>query len=490
MMKLTDILKNIKVLDISGPLDRFVADIQYDSRKVGKDHAFVAIAGFQEDGHRYIDEAYRKGARVFFVEKKTEIKDSTIIMVKSTRRTLSQIARIFFGKPDQKLKIIGITGTTGKTTTAYLIHSILEAAHWRPGLITTVETYDGKNWLSAERTTPEALDIYRLFASLVRQRMKSAVMEVSSHALSLHRVEDIRFTAGVFTNLGRDHLDFHETMENYFLAKRKLFEKMHEHQRVVLNADDNYSARIMETTGGEVFTYSMTDRDCTVSYITHESDKGGMILSVKLPSGNITVRTALLGDFNIYNILAATTLAVSLGIQQEFISAGIENLIRVPGRCEAIPVPAGYSVFIDYAHTPESLYNILRAVWVTRPRTLIVVFGAGGDRDRGKRPEMGKAAEDFADQIILTNDNPRSEDPEQIIEEIAAGISDRSRLTIMADRREAIRMALDMASDGDCVVIAGKGHETYQDIEGNRYHFDDHEVVEEYFEPTGKPISG
>ncbi len=490
MMKLADMLRKINVKEVSGPLDRFVADIQYDSRKVEKDHAFVAIPGFRTDGHRFVHHAYQKGARVFFVEQETDLAGSTIVTVNSTRRALSRIARLFFHNPDRKLKIIGITGTTGKTTTAYLIHSILEAAHWWPGLITTVETYDGENWSPAERTTPEALDIFRLFDYLVAHRMKSAVMEVSSHALSLHRVEDIQYTAAVFTNLGRDHLDFHQTMENYFLAKRKLFEKMNEHQRVILNADDSYTSRIKEKTGGEVFTFSMTNQDSTVSYITHQADKSGMILSVKIPSGNLTVRTAFLGDFNIYNIMAAAALAVSLGIQDEFISTGIENLLRVPGRCEAIPVPAGYSVYIDYAHTPESLYNILRAVWVTRPRNLIVVFGAGGDRDRGKRPSMGKAAEDFADQIILTNDNPRTEDPELIIDEIVAGISDQSRVMVIVDRKEAIRTALDMAQDEDCVVIAGKGHETYQEIQENRYHFDDHEVVREYFETKGKVFSG
>ncbi|MBN2364542.1 MAG: UDP-N-acetylmuramoyl-L-alanyl-D-glutamate--2,6-diaminopimelate ligase, partial [Calditrichaeota bacterium] len=460
MMILKDLLQKIDHESVSGDVDRLVSDIHYHSDTVEKDSLFVAIRGYQTDGHRFISNAFENGARVFMIEKDIDIPGATVVRVADTRKALSRISRVFFGYPDRKLKIIGITGTTGKTTTAYLIHSILTAAHWNPGLISTVESYDGDVWKLSERTTPEALDIFRLFHQMNRKRLKSAVMEVSSHALSLYRVKDISFTAGVFTNLGRDHLDFHKTMDDYFLAKKKLFDEMNENQRAILNIDDLYSTRIQESTGGEVFTYSMNRRDATVCFLHHESRQKGMSVTMQIPSGVITLETSLLGDFNIYNILAAVTTAVSLGIQDDFIIKGVESLKRIPGRCEILETPSNFTVYVDYAHTPESLHNILRAVWGAKPATLIVVFGAGGDRDRGKRPAMGKAADDFADKIILTNDNPRSEDPETIIKDILEGISDKSKVSVIIDRREAIQKALDMAQANDGVLIAGKGHET------------------------------
>ncbi len=485
MMELEKILQTIEVQEVSGDTGRFVRDIQYDSRRVEPDHAFVAIRGYQTDGHRFISQAYRNGARVFFTEEPVELPDATVVRVADTRRALAQIARVFFHTPDRKLKIVGITGTNGKTTTAYLLHSILRAAHWKPGLLSTIEYFAGEGWIPAQRTTPESLDIFRLFGRMVRSGLKSVVMEVSSHALSLHRVEGIFFEACVFTNLGRDHLDFHGDMDTYFLAKRKLFENLSENQKVILNADDPYSEKIEEITGGEVFTYSRQLPSATVRYLSHQVVRDGMQIRLMVPAGELYVETSLLGDFNIYNIMAAVTTAVALGLQENFISTGIRKLRRIPGRCEHYPAPGGISVYLDYAHTPEGLRNILQAVWETRPNSLIVVFGAGGDRDRGKRPQMGKAAEDFADRIILTNDNPRSEDPQTIIEEILDGIYDRSRVTIIPDRAEAIRHALQIARKRDAVVIAGKGHEKYQEIAGQKIPFDDRQVIKEFFEEKG-----
>ncbi len=482
MMHLEKILEHLSVVEVHGSTDRFVAEVFYDSRQVQPESAFVAIRGFQTDGHRFIKDAYRRGARVFFVEEAQSLPGATMVVVRNTRQALAKIASVFFNEPARKLKIVGITGTNGKTTTAYLIHSILRSAHWKPGLISTISTFDGKQWQEAERTTPESLDIQRLMARMVQHGSRSAVMEVSSHALVLHRVDEIPFLAAVFTNLTRDHLDFHKTEEDYFRAKQKLFRMLDENRKAIINLDDPYGQRIIEATPGEVFTYSMHIPQATVKYLSHQIFPGGMEIRLRVPEGEMMVETSLVGQFNIYNIMAAVTTAVALGIQSTFITQGIRQLERVPGRCEVYSLPTGATAYVDYAHTPDALVNILKAVWETQPRNLIVVFGAGGDRDAGKRPLMGKAAEDYADTIFLTSDNPRSEDPQKIIEDILQGIYDRSKVRVVPERREAILQALQMAGKHDAVVIAGKGHETYQ-VVGSRYlPFDDRQVVREFIE--------
>lgn len=415
--------------------------------------------------------------------------DVTQIVVKSTRKLLPLISRKFFYYPDQKLKSIGITGTNGKTTTAYLIYAIFKIAKWKPGLLTTVEYYDGTSWNPAERTTPESLDVYRSFRNMVLSGLKSVVMEVSSHALSLNRVDGINFLASVFTNLGRDHLDFHETLNEYFLAKRKLFEDLNENQRVILNLDEPYSQKIMKMTHGEVFTYSMKSSNATVTYLDHRVDQNGMSVSLRIPAGKISVHSPLVGEFNISNIMAAVTIAVGLGLHEDHIVSGLESSPGIPGRCEYFASPTGFSIYVDYAHTPDALHNILKAIFETKPQKLIVVFGAGGDRDKGKRPLMGKAAENYADRIILTNDNPRSEEPVNIINEIMAGISDKSKVLIIPDRRDAIHVALSMAEAKDAVVIAGKGHENYQDIGGKRFSLNDRLEIQHYFEKQNRAVN-
>ncbi len=485
MMTVNELIKNMPVRQLKGDPERLIRDIQYDSRKVEKDHAFVAIRGFQQDGHDFIPRAFENGARVFFIENGEPLPDSTFIYLDDTRRALVQIARIFFNYPDRKLKVIGVTGTTGKTTTAYLIFSILKSAGWNPGLMTTVASYNGKEWTPSERTTPEALDVHRNFQQMRSIRLKSAVMEVSSHALTLHRVEGIQFVAGVFTNLGRDHLDFHHDMENYFLAKRKLFEDFTENQRAILNLDDPYYERIRDFTRGEIFTFSMDKPAATVTYKSHQMTHEGLQATLSIPSGELRVESHLLGSYNLYNIMAATTTALSLGVNEDQVLEGIRNLKRVPGRCEHYQTPDGFSVYIDYAHTPESLQQILKTAWEIKPENLLVVFGAGGDRDRGKRPDMGKAADDYADKIFLTNDNPRSEHPEEIIDQIASGIHNRSKISVILDRKDAILEALHAAGSGDCVIIAGKGHETYQEIQDKRIPFDDHQVLETFYKENG-----
>ncbi|MFZ0389576.1 MAG: UDP-N-acetylmuramoyl-L-alanyl-D-glutamate--2,6-diaminopimelate ligase [Calditrichia bacterium] len=482
MMALSDLLKGIEVIERSGESGRYVGNLHYDSRQVSPGDAFVAIRGFQTDGHSYVEQAREKGAGVIFAEDDLKLGgDVSVVRVKNTRKAMPRLAANFFNHPERRLKIIGITGTNGKTTTAYLLYSILKQAQLRPGLITTIEYDDGERRQSAERTTPEALDLWRLFYKMNKNRLKSCVMEVSSHALSLHRVEGIRFQAAVFTNLGRDHLDFHGSPRNYFLAKRSLFEGMTEFQKVILNADDPFSENIARHTEGEVFTYSM-EKDATVRYLNHQPETEGMAVRLETPAGELMLESGLLGKHNIYNLMAAATTAVALGLRNEMILEGIKTAPGIAGRCQIFSLPKGGAVYVDYAHTPDALRQILQAALETRPAQLLLVFGAGGNRDRGKRPEMGKAAEDYADRIFLTNDNPRGEDPQKIMEDIISGIYDREKVSIMPDRAQAIRSALSAAGKNDVVVIAGKGHEKYQEIGSEKLPFDDVELVQTFIE--------
>ena len=483
-------LKNIEALDIIGDADREISGLQYDSRKVTGGEAFVAIKGFNQDGHHYIPKAFANGARVFFVEDGVEMPDATVVKVNDTRKTLPVISRIFYNYPDKELKITGITGTNGKTTVAYLVHSIFEEAKLKTGLLTTVESFDGIDWRMADRTTPESLDLYKSFYSMVQSNCKNTVMEVSSHALSLNRVDGIHFTSTVFTNLGRDHLDFHQSQEDYFLAKRKLFENLDRDQQVIINEDDPYSKRIQEITNGQIYSFSLNRPISTVFCKQYSLENQGMRITIQTPDEEIQLRTSLLGEFNVNNVLAAVTVALAQKIETKHIIGGIEKQKRIKGRCEAYRSPTGFTVYLDYAHTPDALRNFFHAVRQIEPKNLIVVFGAGGDRDKGKRPLMGQAAESYADRIILTNDNPRSEEPTKILNDILAGITDKSKTLILPDRKDAIQLALGMAVEGDIVVIAGKGHETYQEIGGSRIEFDDREVIRAFFKNQHWDFSG
>ncbi|NOX36330.1 MAG: UDP-N-acetylmuramoyl-L-alanyl-D-glutamate--2,6-diaminopimelate ligase [Calditrichaeota bacterium] len=480
MKRVSDILRNVPVREVRGDTARMIADIQYDSRRVRPEDAFIAIRGFRTDGHRFVSQAYEKGCRVFFVEEPQSLREATQIILPDTRRWLPLLAKNFYDGVVDHMKLIGITGTNGKTTTAYLLHSILTTAHWRPGFISTVEYKIGEETIPAERTTPEAIDLHRMFYRMYARGIKSVVMEVSSHALALHRTDFMNFSAAVFTNLGHDHLDFHKDMDDYFRAKKKLFDGLSEMARAVVNLDDAYGLPMVADTEADVFTYSLENREATVSLKTYRVVGEGLYLTINVPSGDISLSTALIGKYNVYNVLAAVTTAVALGIPEEHIVEGVQRLQQVPGRAQKWVAPQGFKVYVDYAHAPDALRRVLEALLEFQPRRLIVVFGCGGDRDRAKRPMMGKIAEDYADIIYLTSDNPRSEDPEAIIQEILQGIYDRSRVRVEPDREAAIRQALKEARKGDIVLIAGKGHETYQ-IYGDRYiHFDDREMVEKY----------
>ncbi len=477
--RVADIIAGLPVLQVIGNAAIPVRSLQYDSRKAGKDDAFVAVPGFTADGHDFIETAYRQGCRVFFVERiPPGLKDAVIVQVQNTRQGLAYLARNFYDRAAEALKTVGITGTDGKTTTAYLTYSILQAASWKPGLISTVETRVGEQRMPSERTTPESLDLHQLFYDMYRQGLKSVVMEVSAHALSLHRVEGVPFAAAVFTNLGHDHLDFYPTRENYFLAKKRLFDGLGKFDRAIINLDDPYGQRIIADTPGDVHTFSLENPAATVTMRDYQMLPNGIAVRLDTPAGELFYSTPFVGKFNIYNVMAAVTTALALGIQPPEIARGMETMLTVPGRCEKWVSPAGYRVFIDYAHTPEALQRMLEALLEFSPQRLTVVFGCGGDRDTAKRPKMGKIAEDYADQIILTNDNPRTEAPGKIFDDILRGIYERSKVRIIPDRRAAIETAISQAVRNEIILIAGKGHEDYQEFAHRREPFSDREVVE------------
>lgn len=490
MKRISEIIGELPVKASHGDLSTLIREIQYDSRKVGKDDIFIAIRGFQQDGHGYIQQAYERGCRAFIVEEIPPLEDAVIVQVKDTRRWLPFFARNYYENVVDELKNVGITGTNGKTTTAYLLHSILKEAGWKPGLISTVEYIIGDKHFRAERTTPESLDLHRTFYDMYRHGHKSVVMEVSSHALALYRAAGVPFCAAVFTNLGHDHLDFHKTKEKYFLAKKRLFDGLEQNDRAIVNLDDPYSKRILKDTRGDVFTFSMKEPSATVYLKSYRVLSDGMSITLQVPSGEIFFTTPLVGKFSVYNIMAAATCALSLGLMEEHVVRGIEALESVPGRGEKYASDQGFRVYIDYAHSPEALQRMLEALLEFKPPRLTVVFGCGGDRDKAKRPKMGKIAEDYADRVFLTNDNPRSENPLKIIEQIQEGIYDKSRVQVIPDRKEAIETALKQAEKNEIVLIAGKGHETYQEFANGRIHFDDHEVVKKILTPAAKRSSG
>jgi UDP-N-acetylmuramoyl-L-alanyl-D-glutamate--2,6-diaminopimelate ligase len=462
--------------------------VQYDSRRVTQGDLFVAIRGTATDGHRFIQDALGQGAAAVVLEDEHAAPDPLFlhhgaikIVVADARTALARLSANFFGHPARRLRLIGVTGTNGKTTTTHLIKSVLEATGEKVGLIGTIRYLAGEEEIAATHTTPESLDLNRLLAHMVEVGCTAAVMEVSSHALALRRVDGLRFRAGVFTNLTQDHLDFHRTMEEYFSAKKTLFAMLPPDAAAVTNADAPDGERIVAGTAARVLTYGTGARgDIRAQDV--RSEMGGTSLMVSWPGGRQAVRSTLTGDFNVQNILAAYATGVALNVAPGSIAEGIERLRAVPGRFEQHVAPAGWMAVIDYAHTPDALENCLRTL-----RTLldgrgggriITVFGCGGDRDRGKRPLMGAIASRLSDLTVITSDNPRHEDPDAIIAEIRRGVVPGRPVRVDPDRRAAIAAALAEARTGDAVLVAGKGHETYQVVGDTRIHFDDREEVE------------
>ncbi|WP_346873690.1 UDP-N-acetylmuramoyl-L-alanyl-D-glutamate--2,6-diaminopimelate ligase [Clostridium sp. UBA5988] len=478
-MKIEEILKGLTYTVLSGDKSIEINNPQYDSRKIKCGDMFFAIGGFNVDGHNFISKAIENGAKTVVVEKDvTLVEGITFIKVENGRRALAIAASNFYNNPSKKMKIIGITGTNGKTTSAFMLKGILEAKGYKVGLIGTIANYIGNKEIHTEKTTPESLELQQLFKDMVDSDIDYCVMEVSSHSLDLDRVYGIEFSQGIFTNLTQDHLDFHKTFENYFNAKSKLF-KICKHS--VVNVDDSYGIKLLEKINSRVTTYSIEkESDLKGTDINLEST--GIIFNLKGNEKTYKVQLPIPGRYNVYNALGCIGAALDEGIDMDTIIEGLSK-VTVPGRCEnlTLGMNLGFQVIRDYSHTPDSLKNILENLRELTKGKLICIFGCGGDRDRTKRPIMGEIGTELSDIAIITSDNPRSEDPYMILEDIKAGV-EKSNYKLIENRREAIKTALLLGEKDDIIVIAGKGHETYQILKNETIHFDEKEVVLELIE--------
>jgi UDP-N-acetylmuramoyl-L-alanyl-D-glutamate--2,6-diaminopimelate ligase len=481
-MRVEDLVSEAGGARVVGDGSVEVADLAYDSRKVGPGTLFFCVPGEKVDGHDFAAQVIEAGASALVVERELEV-DVPQVVVGDARAAMAPLAARFYGDPTAELRVVGVTGTNGKTTTAFLIREILEGAGISTGLLGTVKQVVGGVEEAVERTTPEAIDLQGTFRRMLDGGDKACVMEVSSHAMSLRRADAIHFELALFTNLTQDHLDFHADMEDYFLAKRKLFEAGT--GTAIVNVDDPYGRRLAEEFDCLTFSAEGVNADYVARDVSF--DAGGAAFAMAGPAGEIAVRTGLPGHFNVANALGAFAAAAAMGIDAETAAAGLAKAARVPGRFEPIDEGQGFSVLVDYAHTPDSLQNVLRAARRLTAGRVISVFGAGGDRDRDKRPKMGRAGAELSDLAVVTSDNPRSEDPEAIVAEVVAGAG-TGEVEVEVDRRAAIALALGRAEAGDTVVIAGKGHEQGQEFEGGRrVPFDDREVAREELRKLGSP---
>jgi len=477
-MRLRDLLRDVPVRATHGDLDAGITSVTPDSRLVKKGALFVAIPGTAKDGTQFIPQAIEKGAIAIIASGAAGSQPAVYVEVDDPRAALALIAANFYGRPAGKLSLAGVTGTSGKTTTTRMLESVFDASGEPVGLIGTIEYRAGDERLVADRTTPDAVVLQEWFAKMVEAGVRHAVMEVSSHALALKRTHGIHFAAAVFTNLSREHFDFHKDFEDYFAAKRILFDQIDRTRRTaVVNIDDEYGRRLANELGAAAMTFGRGAEADVYPAGDFSITVDGLRGTVVTPRGDVRVDSALLGMPNLYNWLGAIGAALVVGIPVETIEAGIRDLKSVRGRFERVGNERP-TVIVDYAHKPDALEKLLHAVRDIAPtRRITIVFGCGGDRDRGKRPQMGEIAERLADVVIVTNDNPRGEDPRAIIEEITKGIAGKDYLAI-TDRREAIARAIGEAGDDDVIVIAGKGHETYQVAGDQVIHFDDREEAE------------
>jgi len=499
-MKLSELLTT--ALQVALPLhcpDSEVVALSQDSRTITAGSLFVAVRGFHSDGHQFIPQALRQGAVAVIAEEQHGPAGGSaapIIAVPDSRVALARLATIFYGRPSERLKLIGITGTKGKTTTSYLVRSIIEAAGHRTGLIGTIDYRVGDKVYPAPNTTPESLDLQKLLAEMVDAHADYCVMEVSSHALALGRTDGCVFEAALFTNLAQDHLDFHKDLGSYFQAKLLLFTPLAADKTAVVNRDDAVAPAIIGRTKAKVTSYGMSAQADIHPSKTIGHGISGLSFSVCTPIGLIAVESPLIGKHNVYNILAAIGAGLSQGFSAETISRGITAMKAVPGRMEKVDAGQCFGVIVDYAHTEDSLDKLLDAVREITTGRVITLFGCGGDRDRTKRPAMGAVAVKKSDFAIVTTDNPRTEDPQAIINEIESGMSSsgtraaspadaqrtipgKTPYLVIPDRAEAISTAIMLAGSGDVVVLAGKGHEDYQIIGATKHHFDDREVARE-----------
>ncbi|NLM10193.1 MAG: UDP-N-acetylmuramoyl-L-alanyl-D-glutamate--2,6-diaminopimelate ligase [Clostridiaceae bacterium] len=481
-MKLTKLIEGLDILKIEGAVDKDISRIVYDSRRAVPGSLFVCIDGFKTDGHKYIQSALDNGATAFLVEKDVPVLENmTVVRVPDTRYALAHVSAAYFEYPFEHFTLVGITGTKGKTTITYMIKSILEQAGQTVGLIGTVANIIGSEKIPAQRTTPESLDLQEVFSNMKDKGADAVVMEVSSQGLKLNRVGAITFDIGVFTNLSEDHIggSEHPDMEDYLKSKIKLFSMA---KQGLVNIDSEYAKRVLDESKCPCITFGVKNKaDIYAEDIVTYADR--VEFTVKTPWFGGPVKVSVPGRFSVYNALAAIGVSGILSIEPEHISNGLKN-IHIPGRAEIVPTPGKqYTVMIDYAHTPDSLRNILSTVKEFVPNRLISVFGCGGDRDRTKRPQMGKISGEIADFTIITSDNPRTEEPMAIIKDIEEGIKQTNgQYIIIQDRTEAIRHAMKIAQEGDIIVLAGKGHETYQIFKDKTIHYDEREIVKEILE--------
>jgi len=487
-MKLAKLFARVADLEMGPRADEEISSLAYDSRRVKQGTLFFAIRGEKADGHDFIDQALAQGAVAIVSERPAPANLATRwVRIPRIRRALAEAGRAFYGEPDSLLRLVGITGTNGKTTTAFLLESILRAAGIATGLFGTVEYRFAGRVLTAGNTTPESLDLFSYLADVVQSGGQAAVMEVSSHALAQERVWGFHFAATVFTNLTQDHLDYHQNMENYFAAKRRLFEGMGTPppHLAVLNADDPWTERLMDLPYARRITYGLnSSAQVKAKQITE--GPAGLRATVVTPNGKLEIESPLLGRANLMNILAAAATATGLEVAAEKIEAGVASLALVPGRMERVDAGQPFLVLVDYAHTEDALRNVLKTARELARNRLIVVFGCGGDRDRVKRPLMGEAAGSLSDLAVLTSDNPRSEDPLLIMSDAMVGLQKAGKAYLAeVDREVAIRKALQHAHDGDVVVLAGKGHETYQVLKDQTIPFDDRDVARKILRGLG-----
>ncbi len=477
-MKLNELLRAIQPLQVIGTPEVEITGVNIDSRQVGAGHLFMAMRGTQTDGHAYIPGAIEKGAVAILCEEVPEqpAVHVTYVQVADSEEAVGKLATAFYGNPTSQLELVGVTGTNGKTTIATLLYDVFRYFGYKVGLISTVCNYIDGTPIPTEHTTPDPITLNRLLGQMAEEGCKHVFMEVSSHSIAQKRISGLKFAGGIFTNLTRDHLDYHKTVENYLKAKKKFFDDMPKNAFSLTNLDDKNGLVMTQNTRSKVYSYSLRSL-CDFKGRVLESHFEGMILDIN----NKEVAVQFIGKFNASNLLAVFGAAVLLGKKEEEVLVALSTLRPVAGRFDAIRSPKGYTAIVDYAHTPDALINVLNAIHgVLEGRgKVITVVGAGGNRDKGKRPIMAKEAAKASDRVIITSDNPRFEEPQDIINDMMAGLdaTDKKKTLCITDRKEAIRTACMLAEQGDVILVAGKGHENYQDIKGVKHHFDDKETI-------------
>lgn len=473
---LSDLLEDLPATGEAG-LSATVSGVAYRSDRVRPGDAFFCVPGFAFDGHDFAEDAVARGASAVVVERPVDRLGAPQVVVEDARRALAMASARFFRLPTERLDVVGVTGTNGKTTTCYLIDAIARAAGRTTGLVGTVETRVGDRCEAAGRTTPESRDLQELFARMAAEGISTVAMEVSSHAIDLHRVDGVRFAVAAFTNLSQDHLDYHRTMDEYFAVKSRLFTDLAVGRRVVC-VDDEAGMRLAERAGAELTVGRAVAADVRATDVRLRTD--GSSFTLVTPAGSAAVELPLAGDFNVANAVVAAGCGLALGIGLGDIVEGLGSAPQVPGRLERVDEGQGFTVLVDYAHTPDALAKAIAAARGVTPGRVITVFGCGGDRDPEKRPLMGEAAGALSDVVVVTSDNPRSEDPVSIILQIQDGLGcAKAEVHVEVDRRRAIALAVALACEGDTVLIAGKGHEDYQIFAERTIHFDDREIARE-----------